>query len=352
MFNSSTSEPYPPGGEAGRLLKGAFRPFQMPRPASATQWEKRKVELRKRVWELLGDLPPLPTPEIVLSDRQGRHGYTLEKFTFDNGVGDTVFGYTLVPSGRVGPGPAVLYHHWHAEQYERGKEEAVTKTFPDLDFATGEQLARRGYLVQCIDAYCFGERRFQGPAGKKEQGSAVEASLFKTFLWEGRTLWGMMVRDDLLALNILASRPDVDARRIAAMGASMGSTRTWWLAALDERIKAAVCAACLTRYQNLIAHGSVNAHGIYYYVPNLLKEGIDAESVVGLIAPRPLLTLTGDRDEGSPVDGVQIINAFQEHLYACYGQPENFRGLLYPGVGHDYTRQMWQETLAWLEKHL
>ncbi len=352
MSDSHTCEPHPSKGDTATLLKGAFRPFQTPRPTSATQWEKRKVELRKRIWELLGDLPPRFTPEIALSDRQERDEYALEKFSFDNGVGDTVYGYTLVPSGQVGPGPAVLYHHWHAEQYECGKEETVTKTFPDLDFATGEQLARRGYLVQCIDAYCFGERRFQGPAGEKEQGAAVEASLFKTFLWEGRTLWGMMVRDDMLALNVLASRPDVDARRIAAMGVSMGSTRTWWLAALDERIKVAVCVACLTRYQSLIARGSVNAHGIYYYVPNLLKDRIDAESVIGLIAPRPLLTLTGNQDEGSPADGVQLINAFQEHLYACYGQPENFRGLLYPGIGHAYTPQMWQETLRWLAKHL
>jgi hypothetical protein len=121
---------------------------------------------------------------------------------------------------------------------------------------------------------------------------------------------------------------------------------------LDDRVKVAVCVACLTRYQNLIARGSVNAHGIYYYVPSLLKEGVDAESIVGLIAPRPLLTLTGDRDEGSPADGVRIINAFQEHLYRCYGRPDNFRSVLYPNVGHAYTPDMWRETLRWLAKHL
>jgi len=35
-----------------------------------------------------------------------------------------------------------------------------------------------------------------------------------------------------------------------------------------------------------------------------------------------------------------------------YGQEENFHGVLYPGVGHIYTDAMWQETIAWLEKHL
>jgi hypothetical protein len=136
------------------------------------------------------------------------------------------------------------------------------------------------------------------------------------------------------------------------MGMSMGSTRTWWAAALDERIKVAVSVACLTRYQNLIAHGQVRQHGIYYYVPNMLKEKIDAESVIGLIAPRPHLTLTGDKDDGSPADGVRIINAYQEHLYKLYGKAENFRGVLYRGVGHKYTPQMWRETLNWLKKHL
>ena len=84
----------------------------------------------------------------------------------------------------------------------------------------------------------------------------------------------------------------------------------------------------------------------------MLKEKIDTESVVGLIAPRPHLTLTGDRDGGSPADGVRIINAHQEKLYKLYGKPENFRGLLCKGVGHQYTPQMWEGTLNWLRKHL
>ena len=334
------------------ILKGSFPAFETTPPESAAQWEIRRSELRLTLRRLLGDLPGLFAPQATVLSREQRPGYVFERFRFDNGVGDTVFGYALLPTECAGPGPAILYHHWHADNYELGKDEILTNVHPDLGFATGEQLVRQGYVVQCIDAYGFGERRFQGPAGNREMGATVEAALFKTFLWEGRTLWGMIVRDDMLALNLLASRPEVDPDRIAAMGVSMGSTRTWWLAAMDERVKVAVCVACLTRYQNLIVRGSVNAHGIYYYVPNMLKEGIDAESVVGLIAPRPLLTLTGDRDEGSPADGVQIINAFQEHLYPCYGRSDDFRGLLYPGVGHAYTPEMWRETLGWLARHL
>ena len=338
--------------DASHTLKGRFPAFQTARPTGAAQWDRDKARLDRTIRRLLGDWPSLFVPQASVLDTDARHDCIVERFAFDNGVGDTVYGLMLIPAGRTGPGPAVLYNHWHADDYELGKDEILTRVHPDLGFATGEQLVQAGYVVLCIDAYGFGERRFQGPAGGKEHGAAVEAALFKTFLWEGRTLWGMMVRDDMLALNYLASRPEVNPGRIAAMGVSMGSTRTWWLAALDDRIRVAVCVACLTRYQNLIARGAVNAHGIYYYVPNMLREGIDAESVVGLIAPRPLLTLTGDRDEGSPVDGVQTINAFQEHLYRLHGLPENFRGRLYPGVGHAYTRDMWRETMDWLRTHL
>lgn len=116
-----------------------------------------------------------------------------------------------------------------------------------------EELTRRGYVVLAIDAYCFGERSGQGPMGEK--GSAEELSMSKLNLWLGRSLWGMMVRDDLLALDYLASRPEVDPRRIGVTGMSMGSTRSWWVAALDERPAAAVCVCCLTRYQDLIAAG-------------------------------------------------------------------------------------------------
>lgn len=315
-------------------------------------WEKRRVKLRKKLWRLLGDLPKLCTPKVTICEKLSKNGYDLERFTFDNGISDSVYGYLLIPAGHKGRGPAILYHHYHAGKYKQGKEEVISKVFNKLDFATGETLAREGYVVLCIDTYAFGERRFQGPAGKKEEGRRTEESLFKMFLWQGRTLWGMMVRDDLLALNYLVSRPEVDSERIAAMGMSMGSTRTWWAAALEERIKVAVCVACLTRYQNLIAHGHVRQHGIYYYVPNMLAEKIDAESVVSLIAPRPLLTLTGDKDAGSPADGVRLINAFQEYIYKFYGKTGNFRGLMYKGIGHEYTPEMWKETLNWLKKHL
>ena len=336
--------------EKTMLIPYNFPSFAYPLPADAREWEEKKPILRAKLRRLLGNLPPVFTPQPTVLHRESNSVYSVEKFIFDNGAGSMVFGYFALPVERAGRCPAILYHHYHGGEYTNGKEE-IFKKWPS-DTPPVEAYARAGYAVLAIDVYAFGDRQRQGPANERETGMQTEAALFKTFIWEGKTLWGMIVRDDLLALNYLLFRPEIDPERIGATGMSMGSTRTWWLAALDDRIRAAVCVSCLTRYQDLIQRGEVNQHGIYYYVPNLLQEGIDMEAVVGLIAPRPLLTLTGDQDEGSPIDGVNTINRFVARLYSLYNSSEQFRGVVYKGVGHQYTPEMWKETLAWFDKYL
>jgi hypothetical protein len=167
----------------------------------------------------------------------------------------------------------------------------------------------------------------------------------------GRTLWGMFVRDDQVALDYLCTRPEVDASRIGATGMSMGSTRAWWLAALDERVACPVAVACLTRYQNLIAHGQLRQHGFYYFVDGLLRH-FDTEGVLALIAPRAFLGLTGELDAGSPADGIRVLEERVGQTYTAVGASERFRNVLYPETGHTVTPQMRAEMLAWFGRWL
>jgi dienelactone hydrolase len=323
---------------------------EYPLPASLAEWSRRRESTQRTLDSLLGDLPPRPgVPNVDILETRERDGYCLEKLAIDNGAGATIPAFLLIPKGR-GPFPALLYLHWHAGRYALGKDE-LWETIPGGEARRGEELVRRGYVVLAPDAYAFGERSGRGPGGPEERGGAEELTLSKVFLWMGRTLWGMIVRDDRIALDVLASRPEVDAARIGATGISMGSTRTWWLAALDDRIRAAVAVCCLTRYQELIADGRLQEHGIYYFVPGMLRH-FDAEAVASLIPPRPFLTLSGADDPGSPARGVARINAFCAALAELCGKPEHFRGILYPGVGHCYTPEMWKEMTAWFEKHL
>jgi dienelactone hydrolase len=315
-------------------------------PTSADTWPAQRSEIQRALHRRLGSLPPRPSKLAVTTrSREKREGYILESFAFDNGAGAVVPGYVFLPEGTDHRHPAILWCHWHGGQYDNGKEEMLrAEHTPE---PPGPTLARRGYVVLGIDAYCFGERNGQGPGGPDEKASAGEMTAAKFHLWAGRTLWGMILRDDLLALDYLLSRPEVDPNRVGVTGMSMGATRTWWLLALDERLRAGVAVACLTRYQNLIAAQGLRYHGIYYFVP-----GIDTESVVAAIAPRALLCLNGDQDAGSPVDGIRQIGEKVEAVYRRLEAATQFENVIYPGVGHEYTPDMWTRMLQWMDRRL
>jgi len=321
-------------------------------PAAIQAWQKQRTEIRAKLVELLGDLPPRASAsafQVITKEDKG--AYTVETIQFDNGAGEIVKGLLFVPKSATAQSkaPAILYCHWHGGQYDVGKEELLQTNATPV--AAGPALAEAGYVVLSIDAPCFGERNGQGPDGPQQKGSAGEMTAAKFHLWAGRTLWGMMIRDDLSALDYLCSRPEVDAQRIGVTGISMGSTRSWWIMALDDRPRAAVCVACMTRYEELIRAGMLKAHGIYYFVPGMLKH-FDTEAVIALGAPRPMLFMTGDQDGGSPMEGVKRLGGIVSQVYALHGEEakQRFENAIYPGVGHVYLPEMWDKTLHWMDR--
>ncbi len=337
--------------ERGAAVPAAYRDLQTPpflTPEDAATWQARRPEVLQTVLASLGDLPPRPSrPRARLVSRELRDGYAVEVVALDNGVDGEVTALLLIPERRQTPAPAVLWLHSSTPD----KTQVLMPHTNGGSVPLGEALVRSGYVVLAPDAYWHGNRVGTGPAGPLETGRAEQESLFKLHLWFGRTLWGMFVRDDQIALDYLCSRPEVDAGRIGATGMSMGSTRAWWLAAVDARVTATVAIACLTRYQNLIAHGELRQHGIYYFVQALLQH-FDTEGVLALIAPRPFLALTGELDAGSPADGVRELDTQVSAVYAALGAPERFRSVLYPDTGHTVTPQMRTELLAWFQRWL
>lgn len=313
-------------------------------------FQKQRAAVRTTLKQLLGQLPPRPTVPVVHTLAREDHGtYWQERFEFDNGAGAVVPGVLLLPKHTAGRAPAILWHHWHGGQYDGGKVELFQTNHTPV--APGPALVENGYAVMAIDAYGFGERNGHGPGGAADKGGAAELTAAKFNLWVGRTLWGMIVRDDQMALDYLCSRPEVDAQRIGVTGISMGATRTWWLMALDDRPRAGVAVCCLTRYRDLLEAEMLKAHGIYYFVPGLLQR-FDTEAVIACLAPRPFLSLAGAEDSGSPVPGIHQIEAAAAPAWQLWNRPGNFRSVIYPGVGHQYTTAMWQEMLSWFERGL
>jgi len=319
-------------------------------PTSLEDWTRTRQELRATLWDMLGVSAPAFTPAPKLLSQASHDGYDVEHFVFDNEAGAQVYGYLLLPHNLAAPAPAVLYHHMHGYKYGLGKDEL----FQDWLIGTmpGQALIKAGFVVLAIDTYSFGERQSQGPAGKAERGAETEQALFKHFLWQGATSWGMIVRDDLLALNYLLSRPEVDPARVGVTGMSMGGSRTTWLGALDDRPRVLIPVCQMTRYRDFAATGRYNLHGIYYYVPGMLKAGIDMEHIVALAAPRPQHILLGDNDPLSPVVGVQQVLDYARQIYRLYDAEADLNATLEPRVAHVYTPSMFSAMIDTMRRYL
>jgi hypothetical protein len=248
----------------------------------------------------------------------------------------------LIPDEIQKPAPGLLYIHWHGGMYDLGKEQLLIGDKAQPAYAP--VCAEKGLVTLAIDSWCFGERKRVDP------GRQGEEDAFKLMLWRGRVLWGMMMFDEFRALDYLASRPEVDARRLGALGMSMGSTKAWWLAALDPRVRLCLDVCCLTEFEELIKIKNLRGHGIYYYVPSLLKH-FSAAQINELIVPRPRLSVNGRQDLLTPPEGVEKIRDYLLPLYQKYGREADCRIELFDGA-HVELPEMRKLILEWLEKHL
>ena len=124
----------------------------------------------------------------------------------------------------------------------------------------------------------------------------------------------------------------------------------WWTAALDVRVKVCVDLCCLTDFEALIEARGLDGHGIYYYVPSLLKHFTTAE-INALIAPRPHLSLAGNYDRVTPPVGLDRIDRDLRHVYKTE-QAEDAWQLKRYETGHFETAQMRSEIMSFLKKWL
>ncbi len=302
--------------------------------------DKKKEQHRQELYSLLGDLPDRDRPvsaELISKDRTT--DYILEKLVLDLNGFEPVPAYFVRPLDAMGKTPVVIFNHAHFGEYHVGKSEFINGRAEYQKPPHAAALAKQGYSAICIDAWGFGERR-----------GRTESEIFKEMLWNGQVMWGMMVYDSIKAVDYLATRDDIDISRLGAMGMSMGSTMSWWLAALDTRIKVCIDINCLTDYQSLIKSRGLDEHGIYYYVPSLLKH-FTTSQINALISPRPHLGLAGRYDRLTPLEGLHRIDEELKKVYKEDGAPEAWKLSIYD-IGHFETAAMRKEILDFLETWL
>jgi dienelactone hydrolase len=286
-------------------------------------------------------------------------GYTRQMVTVSLTGYERVRGALLTPHG-PGPFPAVLLLHDHGARFDIGKEKLVrpwddetrlasAQAWADTYFSgrfVGDELARRGYVVLCLDAFGWGDR---GPLTYDQQ-QALASNFFNL----GSSLAGLMAREDVRAAAFLAGLDRVDAHRVAAVGFSMGAYRAWQTAALSDDIAAAASVCWMTGLREMMVPGNNTLRGqsSYYMLHPGLPRFLDFPDVAGIAAPRPMLFFSGALDTLFPADGVRVAHDKLRAVWRSRHAEERLHLRTWPDLGHVFVDRMQDEVLTWLDRVL
>ena len=331
-------------------------------PKGDMPFETWRAAARAKLFECLLPAPPRASFKPAIIAREDRGSYEARKLVFNVSTDCRIPAYMLVPKGK-GPFPAVIALHDHGACFLIGKEKVIRPINARKEIAdfcdkwvetcyggrfVGDELAKRGYVVFAIDALFWGERgRKDGPEYDFQQ--AFSSNLLQMGMtWIGAITW-----DDIRSAEFLAAQPEVDPDRIGATGLSMGSHRTWMLAAASDRIKAAVAVCWMSTTSSLMSPGNNQAKGHSAYsmlVPNL-RNFLDYPDVASIACPKPLMFYNGQHDKLFPVEGVEAAYARMHEVWQSRNADDKLVTKIWP-VRHVYNLQMQEEAFDWLDRYL
>lgn len=298
-----------------------------------TVWEHHRDDLLKAWLEFLGSPPAerdaAPKLEVVAEDRPDGLIRQLVRYEVEPGL--TTEAYLVKPARIEGRVPGIVALHStvdHSIRQPAGVEGAPEKAF-------GIQFARRGCVVFCPRNYLW-----------PETGRIAAQQEAEKFLKRRPKTKGMMkmLFDAQVATDILAGLPEVDPDRLGAVGHSLGAKESLYLAAFDERIKAAVSS-----------EGGIGTKFSNWNAPWYLGASIDEPTfprehheLLALVAPRPFLLIGGesaDGDRGWPFIAAAL------PVYELYGKPARL-GQFNHRKGHAVPPEAVERIENWLLTYL
>lgn len=154
---------------------------------------------------------------------------------------------------------------------------------------TADMFSSLGYATLSVDAQYHGERKRPGRTG--------DIHLIDSYT--NRDAWVQTVIDLRRAVDYLASRPDIDAKKIGYIGFSQGGILGATFLGVEPRVKAACLAVSgggfveWAKQRKIWETGNAHAFRINAAIT-------DPIYFIGRFAPRPLLMLSAKRDELIP----------------------------------------------------
>lgn len=304
--------------------------------------ERRRASVRQTVLRLIGGLPTARRPPAVR--RFGtleEEGFRVEKIAYESLPGFLVTANVYVPTSARGPFPAVILTPGHDPRGKLGQ------------YSWGANLARAGMVALAYDPISEGERfqNYDPELGASKVGGVTgehgHADVQTLLLGEHVSRY--FVWDAMRAIDYLAARGDVDAERIGAFGCSGGGTVTAYLAALDERVKAAATACYITSMDELLA-APAGPQEAEQSLPNFIEQGLDFADWVEAAAPKPYAIVSTTEDM-FPFAGARKTYEEAKRVYGLYGAADRLQWITGPG-GHGALGPVSSDILSFFARWL
>lgn len=345
----STEDPaaYVPYEDHRRLL--VFRDGRQLRDVKdAAEWAHRRAHILAGMQQVMGALPDasrrVPLDVQVVSEQETEQ-YTRRKVTYvaelrSDGTPDRVPAWLLIPK-RLAAGrraPAMLCLH----QTNRGGKDSPVGLFDRPSQHYAHELAQRGYVCLAPDYPSFGEYRydFNRPGEPYASGTM-------------KAVW-----NNIRAVDLLESLPEVDRDRIGCIGHSLGGHNGLFTAPFDLRIRAVVTSCGFTGFHHYYG-GKLAGWTSDRYMPRIRDEyddnpdrmPFDFHEVLAAIAPRPVFVCAPQRDGNFELAGVKEVVGEAGKVYTLLGAPGNLRAE-HPDAGHEFPEAVRRAAYDWLEKQL
>lgn len=302
------------------------------------EWQRLRPLRRRQLLDMMG-LDPLParTPlNPTITGTLARARYTVEKVVFESLPGLLVTGNLYLPIGRAAPVPCILYLCGH-QIHPLGAKTQYQDRFL--------WYPNHGFACLAVDSLLCGEV------------PGVHRGTHTLGRWDwlslGYTPAGVEIWNAMRALDYLETRAEVDAERIGVTGTSGGGVMTWFLSALDERVKVAAPSASAYTIESQVRRRLVPRQCDCTFYPNVFQ--MDFPEVGALVAPRPVLILAGRRDRIFPPAGYRKLFRTLSRIYGlcpalAAGRPRV--ELAETNHGHAETQETLRRTREWMVRWL
>ena len=301
--------------------------------------EQQQQQWREQIRQTL--FIPDPLPDLA-QEKHGQFspepGIVAERITYQTQFGLRVPAIVYRPERPTGKVPALIIVNGHGGD-----------KYSWYAFYSGILYARAGAVVLTFDPVGEGERNIERKSGTRAHDTVVPPEEM------GRRMGGQLITDVLQAVSYLSQRPEVDPKRIGAMGYSLGSFLVSLAGAIDIRLHACV----------MVGGGNLGGPGEYWdrtkpmcqSIPyrSLLFLGDRATIVYALHASRgPTLVFNGLEDTvvAIPTHREPFFRALRDRTVRLRGTDQGvFEAEFVPGVSHR-PFFVTKPVALWLEKQL